>query len=885
MVRRGVGMSFLLFVVPALCVAQDVEESGTAFDGSFENGPESPRGWHSREDAECQWLVDDAHSGWKAVRAVSAKPRSVWVTDNFAIDAVNSHIIDGWLRAASGEAWLEVHCLSADGRVLNRLKSPRVKTTNQWTYIPVEVPQIQNHRATDSYTAQIAFWVKGDAALDDVTVRPLQTNCIINGSFEMGVDSKGRFPYWNEEKDRAFMKGKCDGRYEFDTTTPGEGTGSLQLTAVGDWFAFTSIYYPVWEWTDKVILQCMVSADADTRLALVWVDSGQNVIRVDFGGREKAAPEWRRVTAGPFKPPKGAHGVRPVLVVLNGARETENEAAARFDAVTLRATDRPFAQVTVNQVGYDRGGPKRAFALTNFFPNRPESATFDILENRGRSLHKGNLVCKGRMTGEKEADWGWYFWEADFSHLVEEGEYELRARIGKAKAASPTFRIGRNLLFLETANANVDFFFVQRCGFEVPGWHAACHLDCAKLPDGTHRDLNGGWHSAGDYNKLNWEYGDGGVFYALINAYESAPKRFETFNRDNAGLCDILDEAWWGAKFLTKVQVPETGGIINHIEQGPDRKTWMRWCPPEETTDNTVGTDDDPIVNEGPGNSPLAIGAWARLSRLLDERRVANNYLDNAWRLWKHATADGSGAPSPLLLTSSVDLYRVTKEERVLEYARRSVEGLLATGESGGQLNNGYGDSGDIPAAALAHFALRLPDDPLCARIKQRLKEHTPGFLAEADNALGLMMQKPGKEGYFFDPSSALGCNYQICCRAWSALMVYRVTGDKRLLTYATDQLDFLLGRNPYGLCMMEGEGSVNLPRYHHRYITIPGHERGAVPGAIPNGFVRDLAGNDRPGVDLSTGGRLYPSYRTNEPWLVHNVFYTLAVTALYEAI
>jgi hypothetical protein len=97
------------------------------------------------------------------------------------------------------------------------------------------------------------------------------------------------------------------------------------------------------------------------------------------------------------------------------------------------------------------------------------------------------------------------------------------------------------------------------------------------------------------------------------------------------------------------------------------------------------------------------------------------------------------------------------------------------------------------------------------------------------------------------------------------------------------DQIDFLLGRNPYDVCMMEGVGSRNLPRYHHRYITIPGHERGAVPGAIPNGFVRDIASNDRPGVDFSTGGRLYPSYRTNEPWLVHNVFYTLAVTALHE--
>ncbi len=73
--------------------------------------------------------------------------------------------------------------------------------------------------------------------------------------------------------------------------------------------------------------------------------------------------------------------------------------------------------------------------------------------------------------------------------------------------------------------------------------------------------------------------------------------------------------------------------------------------------------------------------------------------------------------------------------------------------------------------------------------------------------------------------------------------------------------------------------------RDHHRYDSIPGRERGAVPGAIPNGFVRDVGGHDRPGFDLSLGGRSHPSYRTSEPWLVHDVFFLLAVTELHLAL
>lgn len=83
---------------------------------------------------------------------------------------------------------------------------------------------------------------------------------------------------------------------------------------------------------------------------------------------------------------------------------------------------------------------------------------------------------------------------------------------------------------------------------------------------------------------------------------------------------------------------------------------------------------------------------------------------------------------------------------------------------------------------------------------------------------------------------------------------------------------------------MFEGKGTFNPPRYHHRYNQIPGRERGAVPGTVPNGFVRELGMGDRPGMDLSRGGNRAPSYRTSEPWLVHNLFYLLAASELHQA-
>ncbi|MBI2433684.1 MAG: glycoside hydrolase family 9 protein, partial [Candidatus Hydrogenedentes bacterium] len=445
--------------------------------------------------------------------------------------------------------------------------------------------------------------------------------------------------------------------------------------------------------------------------------------------------------------------------------------------------------------------------------------------------------------------------------------------------------LSEDQLFDATGHLNVDFFFVQRCGGDVPGWHKPCHLDDAKMEDGSHRDLVGGWHSAGDYNKLVWEYGDGGVMCALITAAEAIPEYFHAKDRDGDGIEDVIEEAQWGADFMKKLML-EDGSLLNHIEQGPDRKTWMNWCPPENTTDNTVGTADDPIVTKGNGNSPLAIAGWARLHRVLTARGIENDYLASAEKLWAKVSNNGANTGDSLLLISTLDLYDVTKNQAYLDYCKASAEALVAQGDPEGQLPGGYSNSGDTPAIALSAFALAFPEDPITQKIKTRLEKHLPFFLKEAQNPLGLMMQQPGPGGYFFEPTSALGCNNQVGMRAWSAVMVYRVLHDQRALRYALDQYDFMLGRNPYGVCMMEGVGSFNPPRQHHRYITIPGHEaRGAVPGALVNGFVRDIGSFDRPGMDMSTEGRQYPSYRTNEPWLVHNVLYLLGVTALHEAV
>ena len=85
----------------------------------------------------------------------------------------------------------------------------------------------------------------------------------------------------------------------------------------------------------------------------------------------------------------------------------------------------------------------------------------------------------------------------------------------------------------------------------------------------------------------------------------------------------------------------------------------------------------------------------------------------------------------------------------------------------------------------------------------------------------------------------------------------------------AENQVHWILGRNPYNVSTMESVGSTFIPQYHHRYNTLPGNPRGAVPGAIINGITRAWPDHDRPWLDMYTEPNA--DYQSNEPWLPHN--------------
>ncbi len=530
---------------------------------------------------------------------------------------------------------------------------------------------------------------------------------------------------------------------------------------------------------------------------------------------------------------------------------------------TLAAKDsEPEICLLVNQAGYDARGPKRVWLQANFVPL--EIASFQL-------LMEGEVVYQGYWGPvQKIETWNLWYREGNFSSWLQSGKYKVRIEWRSEFIESPVFLISAHQITKWTAPLATRFFFIQRCGTEVPGWHAPCHLDDAKMPDGSHRDLIGGWHDAGDYNKYNG-YTPLAV-YALAK-FAEGPSTSHGLWRDDFG--EPLEEALWGAEWLRKCQDPESKKLIYAVFSG-----YGYWGVPEKETDNLLGGGDDrPVVFPFQWNeNEMAVAAYAVLYRKTG---------DPAWKqaaeeLWnvvqQHDFSDIIQGAKRLL--AAVELFRSTENRQYQEIAESCAENLIQVQDERGGWPSwplavvDYG----LPAAALAEFYLAIPESELAPQVQESLWQYMSFWASRRSTPFDI--PKWDKNEYFYPYARDqwyVGQNSMYLSQAWAGFLISLIIPRGRGKTYlwASGCLDWVLGANPLGICMMYGAGTTHLKRYHHRYDSISNGKNGCVPGAICNGFTRKSLDSDFFYLDLEGN-----SWQTNEPWLPHNAYFLLALTA-----
>jgi len=590
---------------------------------------------------------------------------------------------------------------------------------------------------------------------------------------------------------------------------------------------------------DQDILSCDASVwvkkapDQAVVLKALWYTRRDHVPFIKIAEETMTEPSetvdgWTRYSLHAMR----CHTARQVQIAV----ETKDARPFHIDDAEIYFDRSPHAEILVDQLGYETESDAKGIILQSSTSLRrpPRSFALINLDDFSRAF-TGTWKALGY-----QRQWDLYHWGGDFSAFQRPGRYTVETIINRKPHYSPPFEISGDLLVGRTSEIAYRFFYYQRCGMAIEGFHAACHLDDARMPDGSHRDLSGGWHDAGDYNKYNG-YTPESV-YALAFAYSRRPDFFDRFDRDQNGQADILDEALWGAQFLRKCLHAETLDMVATISSG-----YGYWGAPEKETDNTPGTGDERPVRDDRRSAAACTRGFALLGRYVPEYRVL------ARKLYQKYGGD---------MSTLLALYRDTNEQVYRDAAQKRAKVLLA---GGAENTGGFRE--------LAEYALVFPADALVSAIKPIAARRLQELQAGCDNPFRILRRRDDDALIYFrhyrDVNNwYVGESRELLEAAYEGILLDAL-GFSAGRGIAEDQVHWILGRNPYGVSTMEGVGSVFLPQYHHRYNAIPGNPRGAVPGAVINGITRAWPDHDRPWLDLHPEPRA--DYQANEPWLPHN--------------
>jgi hypothetical protein len=379
----------------------------------------------------------------------------------------------------------------------------------------------------------------------------------------------------------------------------------LRLTGTGRWKSVPRHVEPGHPYE----LECALRGRG--RVGLVWLREGRPLgepaagaragppiwISPDDGPRFDRLAEvgtvWSEEVATSEWQPIVVRGVSPVAANrVQAVLEAAGEQGAWFEGPYLDGLGAIPVEIHVAAAYHPRSSKTAVVAV-----RRPiADGTFEVVP-AAAEVARSAAVFSGSLSRWGEYVWGREYWQADFSALGTPGPYRVRVTLADGQSAvSQSFEVSPDI-YLSLPNKTLGWYYTQRCGVEVPGWHPACHLDDALVGRSTNRplgpggqwtitgsaDLTGGWHDAGDNHKyICWSY------LALWAMARLQGVQKEELHRLGERLPDALAEAAWEANLLLKTVSPDGLFPLGVIS----RFGWVD-KPIHEETDNLRDTGDE----------------------------------------------------------------------------------------------------------------------------------------------------------------------------------------------------------------------------------------------------------------------------------------------------
>lgn len=563
--------------------------------------------------------------------------------------------------------------------------------------------------------------------------------------------------------------------------------------------------------------------------------------------------------------------------------------------------------IYVNQVAFDSKGTKMAVIRCD--DKLTGKTPFSLIDETGKIIFGGTL--KGPLQIEQWAK-GAFFYQADFSSMAKTGKYKVSLKIDGKAYSSDQFNISYNALAVTTLPSIISYYNRQRAN--TPAELAA---DKQLLLYGSNKtvDLHGGWCDAsGDVSKYFSHLAYANymspqqiplVTWSMINAVQNIPA---TLNKLNV-YDKTVNEAIYGADYMMRALSKDDYFymiVFSYFNKDPKARRVVGLRA------NSVTTNEYQCAfREGGG---MAIAALARISQLkvYGDFKSAD-YLSAAKRAFAHLLIhnteyDDDGkeniiddycalmAATELWIATDSTLYRDEARKRAQNIEKRmSPDGYFYANDSG----RPYWHASDagMPVIALSRYLSKEKSEADRSSALNTIKkalDYNIRVTTEVSNPFGYARQTfrlkdKVQDGFFIPHENETGWwwqgeNARLASLATAAIVGGRLVypekagwGVKKdLATYASNQLSWILGCNPYSMCFMYQFGKNNVPYMSSNF----GH--GSGKGGISNGITGGKDNADGSGIDYRTEDN-GNEWRWTEQWLPHAAWFLQAITAISE--
>jgi hypothetical protein len=586
-------------------------------------------------------------------------------------------------------------------------------------------------------------------------------------------------------------------------------------------------------------------------------------------------------------------------------------------------------EILINHIGYDTGSITKAVIKSQRGFGIPEQALdFFIVDSESRNpVFEGKARYIGSVANWKD----WLFWSLDFSELRQTGGFavELRLPFGTRQSSirSQPFEVSEDLLLERTVSAVLRYFRSQHC---TGIWNEADHNVGFVGRRGDRIDVHGGWYDAsGDISKylshlsyanyMNPQQTPMAV-WNLLEARELLSRRAADSSTPRAAALhglrnELLGEALYGADFLVRLQDPAGYFYLTVFDKWSKDPEQREICSFRTQTGDKFD-DYQAGYRQGGG---LAIAALARISTLGAARNFGpEEYLHGAitgfYHLEEHNEEYLDDGIENIIddycaLLAATELYNAARAHGLgdqplfLEAARKRASQLSARlsndelfqgwwrADNDGERPYFHAAEAGLPAISLLRYREVEPDpsrrEQALATLRASLRfeltitEEVPnpfGYARQYVRSVGgqrrsaFFIPHANETGYWWQGEDARLASLAAAAR----LAAPSFSGDPDLQlhldAYALDQLNWVLGLNPFDICMLHGFGRNN-PEYEPDFP----NAFGGICNGITAGFDDEADIDFLPHPHAEQGEH---RWRWSEQWIPHAAWYLLAVCA-----